>query len=659
MFFALTRAEREWRGAQQGEHSPGSSQNFAGSKKDNPMKPQNNTKGAAGQFWRLHLIAAMLLVLASAAFAASGKGKYGSHAAPDLDNFPVNPDGTVSVIIQLSPGTPPGQVKNFARKINQNLSGINAVAANVPVNELEKLLSHDWVKYVSPDRPNKATWDDAPEPVNDPIARQSYGVDGSGIGIAVIDSGVYQHDDLQSADMKSSRIVYSESFVAGDSSTNDAYGHGTHVAGILAGNGHDSAGRFFGIAPNANIINLRVLDANGGGTDGQVIAGINRAVQLKGQYNIRVINISLGRPVYESYTLDPLCQAVEAAWKQGIVVVVAAGNMGRDNSFGEQGYATIEAPGNDPNVITVGAMSPQGTWARTDDIVASYSSKGPSLLDHILKPDIMAPGNKITSLLSPGSTLSTLAPLSAVIKPTQLSWLCDVFTGDTSCGATSPGAQYLQLSGTSMATPVVAGGAALMIQSNPNLAPDTIKVRMMRSAWKGYPAHGNSWGRDVKGNQYLSQYDAFTIGAGYFDVQAALGDTTVVNGGATSPTVVFNPLTKTATLVNGNSVVWGQAVVWGQNSLLADSVVWGQLTVDATSMVWGNSVVWGQYGSDACSMVWGQSVVWGQLTDALNALSDGDPGDVSDADASDSGGSFTDSDTVLPPADPSTTGGAL
>jgi serine protease AprX len=659
MFFALTRAEREWRGAQQREHSPGSSQNFAGSKKDNPMKPQNNTKGAAGQFWRLHLIAAMLLVLASAAFAASGKGKYGSHAAPDLDNFPVNPDGTVSVIIQLSPGTPPGQVKNFARKINQNLSGINAVAANVPVNELEKLLSHDWVKYVSPDRPNKATWDDAPEPVNDPIARQSYGVDGSGIGIAVIDSGVYQHDDLQSADMKSSRIVYSESFVAGDSSTNDAYGHGTHVAGILAGNGHDSAGRFFGIAPNANIINLRVLDANGGGTDGQVIAGINRAVQLKGQYNIRVINISLGRPVYESYTLDPLCQAVEAAWKQGIVVVVAAGNMGRDNSFGEQGYATIEAPGNDPNVITVGAMSPQGTWARTDDIVASYSSKGPSLLDHILKPDIMAPGNKITSLLSPGSTLSTLAPLSAVIKPTQLSWLCDVFTGDTSCGATSPGAQYLQLSGTSMATPVVAGGAALMIQSNPNLAPDTIKVRMMRSAWKGYPAHGNSWGRDVKGNQYLSQYDAFTIGAGYFDVQAALGDTTVVNGGATSPTVVFNPLTKTATLVNGNSVVWGQAVVWGQNSLLADSVVWGQLTVDATSMVWGNSVVWGQYGSDACSMVWGQSVVWGQLTDALNALSDGDPGDVSDADASDSGGSFTDSDTVLPPADPSTTGGAL
>jgi hypothetical protein len=156
----------------------------------------------------------------------------------------------------------------------------------------------------------------------------------------------------------------------------------------------------------------------------------------------------------------------------------------------------------------------------------------------------------------------------------------------------------------------------------------------------------------------MSQYDAFTIGAGYFDVQAAMGDTTAVNGGSASPTVVFNPVTKTATLVNGTSVVWGQAVVWGQSSLLADSVVWGQLTVDASSMVWGNSVVWGQYGTDACSMVWGQSVVWGQLTDALNALSDGDPGDVSDADAAAAGGTITDSDTVLP-ADPSTTGGAL
>ena len=604
----------------------------------------------------MHLVAAMLLVFATAAFGSPG-GKHGPKAAPDIDKFPVNPDGTVSVIIQFQPGAEHGNALKFAKHLNKHLGLVNGEAVDIPVKLLEQLLNRSEVFYVTPDRKTKSAWDDAPQPVNDQIARQNYGVDGTGIGIAVIDSGVYQHDDLLTSDMKNSRIVYSESFVPGDSSTNDAYGHGTHVAGIVAGNGHDSAGRFFGIAPNANIINLRVLDANGGGSDSQVIAAINRAIQLKNQYNIRVINLSLGRPVYESYTLDPLCQAAEAAWKAGIVVVTAAGNMGRDNSFGEQGYATIEAPGNDPNVITVGAMSPQGTWTRTDDIVASYSSKGPSLLDHILKPDIMAPGNKITSLLSPGSTLSQLAPMSAIIQPTQLNWLCDVFVGQSSCNATSPGPQYLQLSGTSMATPVVSGGAALMIQSNPNLTPDTVKARMMRTAWKGYPARGNSWGRDVKGNTYLSQYDAFTIGSGYVDLQAALGDSTVVTGGAASPTVVFNPATKTATLVNGSSVVWGQTVVWGQGPLFADSVVWGQLTVDASSMVWGNSVVWGQVGTDACSMVWGQSVVWGQLDDGtLNALSDGDPGDASDSDTTDSGGTITDSETVTPP---STTGGAL
>ena len=332
------------------------------------MKPQTTMKGAAARFWRLPLIAAMLLMFLSAAFAASGKGKYGPKAAPDLDNFPVNPDGTVSVIVQLSPGTPPGQVKQFARSINRNLTGIGAVAANVPKKLLEKLVSNGWVTYVSPDRPTKSAWDDFPQPVNDAIARQNWGVDGTGIGIAVIDSGVTPVTDL------GGRVVYSESFVPGDPSTNDAYGHGTHVAGIVAGNGHDSAGRFYGMAPNANIVNLRVLDANGGGSDSRVIAAISRAIQLKTQYNIRVINLSLGRPVFESYSLDPLCQAAEAAWKAGIVVVTAAGNMGRDNSFGEQGYATIEAPGNDPNVITVGAMSPQGTWTRNDDIVASGSA---------------------------------------------------------------------------------------------------------------------------------------------------------------------------------------------------------------------------------------------------------------------------------------------
>ena len=119
----------------------------------------------------------LLLTFVSTAFAVSGKGKHGPKAAPDIDSFPVNPDGTVSVIVQLSPGTPPGQVRKLARLINRNLSGINAVAANVDVGNLDKLLSISWVTYVSPDRANKSAWDDAPQAVNDSIARQNWGVD--------------------------------------------------------------------------------------------------------------------------------------------------------------------------------------------------------------------------------------------------------------------------------------------------------------------------------------------------------------------------------------------------------------------------------------------------------------------------------------------------
>jgi len=561
-----------------------------------------------------------------------------SKIAPDLSGYSIGRDGSVDVVVQFKQNPNSAryaEMLGLGTEVIQHLDSIKGMALRVPVQALSDLLTHPEVAYVSPDRVNKPMWDEAGPSVLADVARTQYGLDGSGIGIAVVDSGVYQHGDLQKNDMSASRIVYSESFVPGDTSTNDAYGHGTHVAGIVSGNGRASAPglgyrqQYFGIAPNANIINLRVLDGNGGGSDSQVIAAINRAVQLKNTYNIRVLNLSLGRPVYESYTLDPLCQAVESAWKAGIVVVVAAGNMGRDNSFGEQGYATIEAPGNDPNVITVGATNTRGTYTRSAHLVASYSSKGPTLLDHIVKPDLVAPGNMIVSLLSPGSTLGGMQG-AVVNKGRVASWAqCDVAAvGQSSCPA-SEGAQYLKLSGTSMATPVVSGGAALMIQKDPTLTPDAVKARLMKDAFKGYPARSNSQANDIWGKAYVSQYDVFTIGSGYLDLQAALADNTVVKGGAPSPTAVFDPVAKQAKLVNGLSIVWGQSVVWGQQDLLfANSVVWGQLAVDASSLVWGNSVVWGQDGTSACSMVWGQSVVWGQLDDLLNALSAGDPGDT-------------------------------
>src|SRR5581483_6816491 len=212
--------------------------------------------------------------------------------------------------------------------------------------------------------------------VNEPTA-WSLGYTGAGIGVGVIGSGINaQVKDLGdvngSTDKLHSRVVYAENFLVpafqsdgkpnpARNITSDQYGHGTHIAGIIAGNGFLSTGSGFtttylGVAPRANLIDLQVLDQNGQGSDSLVIEAIDRAIALQNQYNIRVINLSLGRPVYTSFTQDPLCQEVEKAWHAGIVVVVAAGNDGRDNSFGSNGYGTITAPGNDPWVLTVGAM---------------------------------------------------------------------------------------------------------------------------------------------------------------------------------------------------------------------------------------------------------------------------------------------------------------
>ena len=269
-------------------------------------------------------------------------------------------------------------------------------------------------------------------------------------------------------------MVYKESFLRGGNTT-DEFGHGTHIAGIIAGDGDASSGdgSFFtlkGVAPGVSLINLRVLDANGQGTDSAVIAAIDRAIQLKSRYNIRVINLSLGRPVFESYTRDPLCQAVERAWKAGIVVVVAAGNQGRNNAAGTNGYGTIQSPANDPYVITVGAMKTFDTESRADDRIATYSSKGPTLFDHVVKPDLVAAGNWIASTIhAPSST--TLGKQS----PGNVVPLSEYTRGNS-----GESDRYMWLSGTSMAAPMVSAAAALLLERTPTLNPDQVKARLMK-----------------------------------------------------------------------------------------------------------------------------------------------------------------------------------
>ena len=316
--------------------------------------------------------------------------------------------------------------------------------------------------------------DDTTDVATSVTAAWNAGYNGAGVGVAVIDSGINDsHPDLKNSAETTSRVVYRQDFT-GTSNTNllgakyDLYGHGTHVAGIIGGNGYLSSGNYSGVAPAVNLIDLRVLDLNGAGTDSNVIAAIEEAITLKNTYNIRVINLSLGRGIFVSYTQDPLCQAVEAAWKAGIVVVVAAGNYGRVSVNGSNGFGTITAPGNDPYVITVGAMKSNGSSSPSAETLASYSSKGPTTYDHVIKPDIVAPGNDIVSLSAPGTTLETLFPTELV-------------TGNDGNN------DYFTLSGTSMATPAVAGSVALLLQQNSALTPDQVKARLMKTTYKLFP----------------------------------------------------------------------------------------------------------------------------------------------------------------------------
>jgi serine protease AprX len=554
---------------------------------------------------------ALLLLVPFASYGQSSK------IAPDL--AAADPHSVVTVIVQFAGPADDSQeatIRRLGGTPQAELPLIEGKLVSIPANALNGLANNPNVVYISPDRQVEATLDYANTTVNAEYALQ-YGWDGTGVGVAVIDSGILQENDLQSTATNASnvsRVVYNQSFVPKVTSTADQYGHGTHVAGIIGGNGSESTGSnyfktFRGMAPNVNLINLRALDSNGAGTDSSVINAINAAIQLKNKYNIRVINLSLGRPVYESYTIDPLCQAVERAWNAGIVVVVAAGNQGRNATT--NGYATITAPGNDPLVITVGAMKTESTPSRSDDLIASYSSKGPTLMDHVVKPDVVAPGNRIISLLASKSLISSNSnvnkiPYSYYQKTSNKSYSAD----------------YYRLSGTSMAAPMVSGAAALMLTKDWSLTPDTIKARLMISASKFFPVYSTAID-PVTGASYTSQYDIFTIGAGYLDIWAALNSTVSVPPGSTaaSPAAVFDTAANATTIVNANTAVWGTAAVWGTSAVWGTAAVWGtSVFVDGAAAVWGSSAVWGSAavwgtsGTQANSAVWGTTAVWGTST---------------------------------------------
>jgi len=571
-----------------------------------------------------------------------------------------------TVIVELKPGAQvPPQFQRFVR--GNRLDIINGVVLDIPDNLLKKLGDHGEVFRVHDDRPIGAHNYRTGITVGATTVRDTMGLTGAGIGVAVIDSGITSwHDDLTNFSSKlypygNQRVAKFVDFVNGRTLPYDDNGHGTHVSGIIAGNGYDSLGQKAGIAPGASIISLKVLDANGSGSISRIIAALSWVAANAKTYNIRVVNMSVGANIHESYFTDPLTIAVKKVTDMGITVVAAAGNFGK-NAAGQEQFGGITAPANAPWVLTVGASSTNGTLTRADDTLGDYSSRGPTAIDFIAKPDLVAPGTGTISLAVPGSTFYTTKPQYLV-------------TGLLST-ANKP---YLALTGTSMASPVVAGTVALMLQANPYLTPNLIKAILQYTAqvYQGYkPLEQGAGFLNTYGAVKLAKFYAthrvgdrvptqltwskhivwgnHVLSGGYINPLGNAWRNTVVWGAARTlddggDNIVWgtecalscdNIVWGTAD-DNGDNIVWGTVVktlaaldaddniVWGTSFLGGDNIVWG--TADSDNIVWGtdcggadcDNIVWGT--SDEDNIVWGtadegDNIVWGTNLDLDNIV---------------------------------------
>ena len=302
----------------------------------------------------------------------------------------------LSLIVTTRPGHDAGgEAAHHRGRIRRQLTE-QVAAIEVDAEEVDQLAAEPGVEGLSLDLDVRSTADPIASAVG---ADQVWGADrdtggftGRGIGVAVIDSGVSLHPDLQP------RVAARLDFTG--EGVEDGYGHGTHIAGMVAGNGGSSGGQHSGVAPGASIVSLKVLDHTGVGKTSDVIAAIEWVLQNGRLYGVRVINLSIGHPIVESYRSDPLNMAVQKAVRRGFVVVTSAGNNGRTEDGSAQ-YGGILSPANDPSVITVGAVDNNGTAVRSDDVVADFSSRGPTLFDGFVKPDLVAPGRRITSTAAP------------------------------------------------------------------------------------------------------------------------------------------------------------------------------------------------------------------------------------------------------------------
>ncbi|HEX4431835.1 MAG TPA: S8 family peptidase [Frankiaceae bacterium] len=375
------------------------------------------------------------------------------------------PSGSVIVFKCANPAA---AVKAAGGKVIADLPLISGVSATLPkgANLTSCTVTADQSMHVSSQK--------GKDSLSDPVstARRTLGLtskspDGSGVTVAVVDTGIDNSKDL------AGRVIHADVTGSSWNSDRDDYGHGTFVAGLIAGDGAASNGAYAGAAPGARLLDVRVAKDDGSTSLSSVLRGLQAVAWTQKALNIKVLNLSLssGSPI--PFQFDPLSLALDALWSHGIVVVVPAGNDG-------PGAATISSPGNDPTLLTVGSLDESATASRLDDVVSSFSSRGPAA-QGIAKPDLVAPGAHLISLRAPGSVVDEENPGSRVAN------------------------KYFLGSGTSMSTALTSGVVADLLDARPNLTPDQVKAILASSA---YTAAGLT--------------DPAAAGAGGLDLTAAL-----------------------------------------------------------------------------------------------------------------------------------------
>ena len=552
--------------------------------------------------WR-PVVASLLLAVAWAAPASAGggqgqQGQHGKLSKEARDQAKNKGTAKLDLIVRFrrSPGVAERSlIASFDGQVRRQHQS-RWMSVRVPGHKVRLLADNPAVEFVAIDADLTASMDvsraTAGQP--SPVMPES-ALKGAGVTVAVVDSGVALHPEIQTMVAAVDFVgLYDPLFAPGGSV--DPHGHGTHVAGIIVGNGsHSDDAKFAGIAPEASLVSLRVLDGLGRGRSSDMLAALQWVLDHKNEYGIRVLNLSLGHPVFEAPEVDPLVQAVDALWDAGVVVVCAAGNSGRD------GHGTVTSPCNSRKVITVGATNDRQTLDLTDDTVATYSSRGPTRLSLVAKPDLLAPGNRIISTRSAGSHLDLLYPTNRVAGDSSQP---DVF-------------EHFELSGTSMASPFVAGAAVLMLEQDPSLNPGTVKARLMLSARKA--AVG----------------DPFATGAGLVDIEAALLATGHV-ADAPSPLVHTEPtgelsVENTAALwadpAFSLQALWSGAVLWSSTSdqaaeLTTYAVLWPD--TDALATLWPESTTAAEATLWPESTLWAEAVLWPDEDGGLLSMSVGD-----------------------------------